>query len=119
MPLQVKQKVPAGALYGIGKPVNLNPHNHKPNPHECLPCFLDAGAPWTQSEYSHMFNRTFICGADSPCLKVTWEEGVKHYSVGPPYIVHVQDLRGLADKWADFIPRYIRNTPECKCRSTC
>eukprot|EP01031_Cornospumella_fuschlensis_P026522 gene26523-32051_t len=80
IPTKVQRRVPASALYGIG-------------------------APWTTPEYNTDFNRSYICGSNSPCLKVTWAEGVRSYAVGPPYLVHVKDLVGLADKWAEFMPR--------------
>eukprot|EP01031_Cornospumella_fuschlensis_P028836 gene28835-34804_t len=80
IPLKVQRRVPASALYGIG-------------------------APWTTPEYNTDFNRSYICGSSSPCLKVTWAEGVRSYAVGPPYLVHVKDLVGLAGKWAEFMPR--------------
>jgi hypothetical protein len=45
--------------------------------------------------------------ADSPSLKVNSHEAWKHYSIGPPYIVHKADLLKIANLWHDFVPRYI------------
>ncbi|CAB9518630.1 expressed unknown protein [Seminavis robusta] len=56
------------------------------------------GAQWLD------FNRTHICGADSPCVKTTQQEVHKHYSAGPPYVIHRADVLPLATKWAALVP---------------
>ena len=66
------------------------------------------GAPWAQEgrrRNGDNFNRTKICGADSPCLKVDVHYGELHYSVGPPYFVEKTDLLALTDSWTDFVPK--------------
>lgn len=50
------------------------------------------------------FNRTQICGADSLCTKATSADVSKYYTVGPPYILHIQDVENLARKWAALVP---------------
>jgi peptidyl serine alpha-galactosyltransferase len=63
------------------------------------------GAPWVNDQHLK-FNRTFICGAGSPCTKVPNQNtGGKAYSVGPPYMVEVTDLHRLATSWCEFVPR--------------
>lgn len=65
------------------------------------------GAPWTVDKTARNFNRTAICGVDSPCMKVTRQYGEDHYSVGPPYILEKDDLLRLTDTWTTFVPRYV------------
>ena len=64
------------------------------------------GAPWTKDDHPK-FNRLRICGANSPCLEPNTQFGERHYSVGPPYIVHRADMQRLADRWTEFVPRFI------------
>lgn len=49
------------------------------------------------------FNRTAICGSGSRCTKVVGRE-VKYYSVGPPYLIHAQDVINLTKYWSAFVP---------------
>jgi hypothetical protein len=56
IPLKVKASNPVAQLYGLG-------------------------APWTFDRHRH-FNRSFICGEDSPCLKTTRIFGEEHYRYG-------------------------------------
>ena len=57
------------------------------------------GAPWTNDNH-RWFNRGKICGERSRCLLFTEKFSLLHFSVGPPYLVHVSDMRALADTWA-------------------
>ena len=56
------------------------------------------GAPWTNDNHK-WFNRGKICGEGSRCLLYTEKFASLHFSVGPPYLVHVADMRSLADTW--------------------
>jgi len=80
---QVEKGKPVGQLYGLG-------------------------APWTR-EIHAKFNKTIICGADSPCLKVSERSGQDHYAVGPPYMLHISDAKRIAKTWSDFTPRVYLN----------
>lgn len=62
------------------------------------------GAPWTNDNHKK-FNRGYICGEGSPCLKPNERFGAEHYSVGPPYIVQKEDLERIAETWTKFVPR--------------
>ena len=57
------------------------------------------GAHWLR------FNRTYICGAGSPCTRTTAAEAEAGFPVGPPYVAHRADLEAIAVTWADFVPR--------------
>eukprot|EP01038_Epipyxis_sp_PR26KG_P011460 gene11460-15352_t len=69
------------------------------------------GAPWA-TKPNRNFNRTNVCGLDSPCMKVTIPFGEEHYSVGPPYLVEKSDMKRLTDAWVDFVPRVYEKYPE-------
>jgi hypothetical protein len=64
------------------------------------------GAPWTNDNHQK-FNRGKICGEGSPCLAVTNRFGEEHYSVGPPYIAHKDDMVRIAASWTKLVPRYV------------
>ncbi len=68
------------------------------------------GAPWT-NDFHKKFNRTYICGEGSPCLKPKEWFGSHHYSVGPPYLVHKQDMERIARTWTKFVPRVYEHYP--------
>ena len=68
------------------------------------------GAPWVNSKRD--FNKTKICPPSSPCLNTTKEFGEEHYSVGPPYILHIRDLNRLTNAWCDFVPKVYEDYPE-------
>ena len=69
------------------------------------------GAPWVIDDHKK-FNRTHICGANSPCLDVPdVGEGDKYYSVGPPYILERDDFYRLTKSWCDFVPRVYEKYP--------
>ena len=52
-----------------------------------------AGQQYGLGAYWRHFKRAYICGVDSPCVATTAEDAHKHYPVGPPYVLHVDDLR--------------------------
>eukprot|EP01035_Chromulina_nebulosa_P018906 gene18906-24709_t len=68
-------------------------------------------APWANDHHKN-FNRTSICGVDSPCLKVEQKFGELHYSVGPPYLVERSDLVRITNSWTKFVPRVYEKYPE-------
>ena len=68
------------------------------------------GAPWT-NDHHKKFNRTYICGEGSPCLEPKEWFGSHHYSVGPPYLVHKQDMERIARTWTKFVPRVYEHYP--------
>lgn len=69
------------------------------------------GAPWVNDNHKK-FNRTQICGPNSPCLKVPSErEGGRYYSVGPPYILERDDLHRLTKSWTSLVPRVYEGYP--------
>ena len=69
------------------------------------------GAPWTDDHHRH-FNRTYICDTiDSPCLNVERRFGEHHYSVGPPYLLHYDDLLRLTKTWVHYVPRVFKLYP--------
>ena len=71
------------------------------------------GAPWARP-FHRWFNRSSMCDgppASSPCMEVEESFGSEHYSVGPPYLVHIQDMRPLATVWVDTVPRVYEKYP--------
>jgi hypothetical protein len=58
------------------------------------------------------FNRKEICEPDSPCLLTTPEFGSKHFSVGPPYLLHRDDMLRIADSWTRYAPKVHDQYPE-------
>lgn len=51
------------------------------------------------------FDLDKIAGADSPAKSVDKQEGALYYPVGPPYIGTAQDMKAIAEKWTEFVPR--------------
>ena len=86
VPEFIGEGVPAAQLYGLG-------------------------APWAGTR-SRNFNREYICGKNSSCMKTTVKFGEEHYSVGPPYLVHVKDMKRLTDSWCEFVPKVYEGYPE-------
>eukprot|EP00981_Chlorochromonas_danica_P001918 scaffold398_cov177-Ochromonas_danica.AAC.17 len=84
VPSHVKHGQPAAQIYGLG-------------------------APWATN--SKHFNRTEVCGEDSPCLQVSREDGEDFYSVGPPYLVEKDDLLRLTESWTSFVPKVYARYP--------
>ena len=68
------------------------------------------GAPWTNDQHKR-FNRTYICGADSPCLEPMSYFGEQHYAVGPPYMAVKEDMVRIAATWTKFVPRVYEHYP--------
>lgn len=57
------------------------------------------GAQWRK------FNLEKITGsADSPAIKVTSDDGFKHYPAGPPYLATARDFYQISLKWTEFAP---------------
>ena len=68
------------------------------------------GAPWTNDTHL-LFNRTKICGIDSPCLETKRRFGGDHYAVGPPYIMVKADMIRLTNTWTLFVKRVFDGYP--------
>jgi hypothetical protein len=68
--------------------------------------FYGIGDQWIK------FNRTNICGKDSPCVSTSVGHAWRYYTVGPPYILHYHDWMKLAPSWADFVPRVFDEYPQ-------
>eukprot|EP00605_Chrysophyceae_sp_TOSAG23-4_P000807 GSChrysophyteH1.ASY1.ANO1.897.1 assembled CDS len=68
------------------------------------------GAPWVNDDHKK-FNRRKTCGEGSPCLqaKNPWAE--RHFSVGPPYLVHKEDMVRISSTWTKFVPRVYEGYP--------
>lgn len=64
------------------------------------------GSHWTK------FKVGYIAGQDSPATKVNISHAYRHFSVGPPYIVHVRDMKRIATKWAECVPKVYEEYPE-------
>lgn len=70
------------------------------------------GAPWVYDSNPE-FNRTRICGADSPCRRVPdHKTGSKYWSVGPPYMLERDDLHLLTQTWTKFVPLVYEGYPQ-------
>ena len=51
------------------------------------------------------FSRAKVCGEGAPCTRTSPQLAETSYSVGPPYIAHIDDWREIADQWWDMMPR--------------
>jgi len=60
------------------------------------------GAQWIQT-----FNLEDICGEGTPAKKVTQAEGHQYYTVGPPLMMHRNDLAKLAPLWAKYMLKVV------------
>ena len=67
--------------------------------------FYGLGDKWIQ------FNREYICGAGSPCIDVDSKDAWRHYTVGPPYVLHVEDWKKVAQSWVHFVPKVYEEYP--------
>jgi hypothetical protein len=69
---------------------------------------LGPGAPAAQNyglgDQFLSFNLTRICGAGSPCTRISSKEVYQSYSAGPPYVIHAADLLAFATEWARLVP---------------
>lgn len=54
----------------------------------------------------------YIAGEDSPALKVDISDAYRDYSVGPPYIAHINDFKKIAASWTEFVPKVYEEYPE-------
>jgi len=45
-------------------------------------------------------------------MQTTVAFGERHYSVGPPYLVHVKDMKRLTESWVKFVPKVYSEYPE-------
>ena len=68
------------------------------------------GAPWVDDNHKK-FGRRRICGENSPCLEAKNPWGGDHFSVGPPYIVHKEDMVRIAATWTKFVPKVYEKYP--------
>jgi hypothetical protein len=60
--------------------------------------------------FVHMYNVSAIVEPDSPALKLDRRRAEQHYSVGPPMMVHVEDMRNIMKKWVKYmIPVFNQN----------
>jgi hypothetical protein len=101
---------------------NLIPYNHPKFPNSVIPdrvnkgqpvaSYYGLGAPWATDRSRRHWNRTNICGEGSPCLKIDHYFGEFHYSVGPPYILHKDDLHRVSKTWVKFVPKVYEVYPE-------
>ena len=44
------------------------------------------------------FSKERVCGRGAPCTRTSPQDADRMYSVGPPYLAHVDDWRRLADQ---------------------
>lgn len=58
------------------------------------------------------WDRNKICGTGSPCTTVNSKEAWQHYALGPPWIMHRDDMTKMADQWAEFLPEVRRQYHE-------
>lgn len=59
--------------------------------------------------YKH--NVHAIVGADSPAVELTEEEAAKHYSVGPPMMLHNKDFRKVMPYWVKYMRPVFEGDP--------
>ena len=87
LPEYVSRGYPVGQLYGLD-------------------------APWARSPPMKHFNRTRICGVNSPCLRESESHAALHYSIGPPYLVEYSDMVRIAASWTKMVPYVYEGYPE-------
>jgi len=63
-----------------------------------------AGANYGLGDQWLGFNLTSICGPTSRCVTTTKEEVYRHYSAGPPYVIHAHDVPTLSSRWSELVP---------------
>jgi len=71
-----------------------------------------AGQQYGLGDRWRRFNREYICGAGSPCTTIDSLTAHKYFPVGPPYIAHVSDMRQIAAKWVEFVPKIYEEYPQ-------
>lgn len=94
---------------------NLIPYSHHKFHNTIIPekakkgqpiaSYYGLGAPWATKNSKRHWNRTNICGIGSPCLDIDHYYGEYHYSVGPPYILHKDDIHRVSKTWVKFVPK--------------
>lgn len=52
-----------------------------------------------------------IAGPGTPAAKVTNEDGLRYYPVGPPYMGTVTDMHRISEKWTEFVPKVYEQYP--------
>jgi hypothetical protein len=57
------------------------------------------------------FDRMKICGKESPCNDVSNSDVIDYYQAGPPYIMHLEDVKKVFVKWWEFMPEAYRQLP--------
>lgn len=71
-----------------------------------------AGQQYGLGDYWMTFKREYICGPSSPCVTTSRRDANKYFPVGPPYVLHVDDLRSLAQEWVRMVPKIYEEYPE-------
>ncbi|KAH9256960.1 hypothetical protein BASA81_004781 [Batrachochytrium salamandrivorans] len=61
--------------------------------------------------FVHKHNVVGIVGPDSPAAKLTETEAARHYSVGPPMMVHGEDLRKIMPLWVKYMQPVFQGDP--------
>ena len=51
-----------------------------------------------------------LCTTGS-CIGISDREAWDHYSVGPPYMMHIDDWRAIADEWVNYSPDALKYDP--------
>jgi peptidyl serine alpha-galactosyltransferase len=65
----------------------------------------------TKKGDNNYFDVKDICGEGSPCFDVSVGEGIAHYAIGPPYIIHVKDFGRLVNTWVEMVPKVYKGYP--------
>ena len=86
MPQRVARRQAAAQQFGIGG------------------AWANAMTPKARPSWVH-FSRAKVCGEGAPCTRTSPQLAETSYSVGPPYIAHIDDWREIADQWWDMMPR--------------
>lgn len=58
-----------------------------------------------------MHNATKFAGPDSPASTLNMREAEQYFSVGPPLMAHVDDMRKIFPKWVEFMTPVFMNKP--------
>eukprot|EP00605_Chrysophyceae_sp_TOSAG23-4_P001931 GSChrysophyteH1.ASY1.ANO1.2134.1 assembled CDS len=88
---------PGGQLYGLQAPWTLERNRDT--------------SLRTKKGDNNYFDLNDICGQGSPCFDVSTRDGNKHYAVGPPYLIHIQDFGRLVNTWVTMVPKVYRGYP--------
>ena len=63
----------------------------------------DINGIWANDRNPH-FNRTYVCGKNSPCLLINERYASQYYSIGSPFILVKSDWIRLVKTWTKFSP---------------